>query len=79
MSVVELWADKERKEEEEGKKRTRQKEEINNEVFKRSKLLARLSISGKEKKGGRENGENKRLTILKEIKEEMTDLRKLGS
>jgi len=46
---MELWADKERKENEEGKKRMRQKKEINNEIFKRSKLLVRLPINGKEK------------------------------
>jgi len=40
MSVVELWADKKRKE-----------EETNNKVFKRNKLLVRSPISGKEKGG----------------------------
>jgi len=40
-SVMELWAEKERKEEEEVKKRMRQKEEECDELFKRSKLVER--------------------------------------
>jgi len=37
-TVMELWAEKERKEEEVGKQRTRQKEEEYDEIFKRKKL-----------------------------------------
>jgi len=37
-TVMELWAEKERKEEEVGKKRTRQKEEEYDDIFKRTKL-----------------------------------------
>jgi len=40
---MELWAEKERKEEDETKKRMRQKDEECDEIFKRSKLIERSS------------------------------------
>jgi len=77
---VELWAEKERKEEEEGKKRMRQKEEEYDELFKRSKLAERSPSKREEKDNGEGDGINELITILKELendlKEEIADFRK---
>jgi len=62
---MELWAEKERKEEEEGKKRMRQKEEEYNEAFKRNKLVDRSPSNREVKENIRGDGLNEWIIILK--------------
>jgi len=57
-SVVELWAEKERKEEKEAKKRIRQKKEECEEIFKRSKLVERTPSKRIERENEVRDGTN---------------------
>jgi len=79
-SMVELWAEKERKKEEEAKKRIRQKEEECQEIFKRNKLVERSSRNRIERENEAEDGAKELITVLKkirnELKQEMAELRK---
>jgi len=78
--VIELWAKKERKEDEEGKKRTRQKEEEYDEIFKRSKLVERSLNKRKEKENRRGDRTKEMIIVVKELKndlkQEIAQLRK---
>jgi len=76
VSMVELWAQSERKEEEEGNKRMKQKEKEYDEIFKKSKLVEGSPNNRENKKNGRGDGLNELITIMKELKKEMADLRK---
>jgi len=67
-SVMELWAEKERKEEEEGKKRTRQKEEEGDEILKRSKLVEKSPRKSVVSESEAEDGEKELIMVLKELK-----------
>jgi len=79
-SVMELWAEKERTEEEEAKKRMRQKEEECDEIFKRSKLVEKSLSKSVESETETEDGEKEWITVLKklknELKKEIAELRK---
>jgi len=61
-SVMELWAEKERKEEEQAKKRMRQKKEQCDEIFKRSKLVERTPSKSVERENEAEDGNNEWIT-----------------
>jgi len=54
----------------------RQKKEEYDEVFKRSKQVERSVSSREEQENGRRNRMNELITIRKELKEQMADLRK---
>jgi len=69
--VVELWAEKKRKEEEEGKKRMRQKEKEYDEIFKRSKLVEKSPSKREEKENERGDGTQELIIVLKEVKNEL--------
>jgi len=80
MSVVEQWAEKERKEKEEGKKSTRKKKEECDKIFKRSKLVERSLSKRIERENEVEDGTKELIMVLKklrnELKQEMAELRK---
>jgi len=63
MLVVEQWTEKERKEEKEGEKSARQKEE----EFKRSKLVERLPSKRLERENEAGDGTKELIMVLKEL------------
>jgi len=74
------FLEKERKEEEEGKKGMRQKEDEYDEIFKRSKLVERSPSKREEKENGRGDGTKELIIVSKNLKndlqQEIADLRK---
>jgi len=66
--VIKLWAEKERKEEEETKKRMRQKEVECDEIFKRSKLVERSPSKNVERENEAGDGTKELIIVLKELK-----------